>query len=183
MQHTRRGPTQLRFLAPGSLVLFGSCRKKARFVVDTVFVVGEFVDHSAQDWEQKLDGRISSTYRKVTVEPWYRGAVPDTRSHRLYFGATPPDPAGDLFSFVPCQPYDRNGNGFARPEVRIPGFTTGHLTQGKKMARDLSLTEIGELWKQVVRQMEDQGVSLGTYAMLPSQRKEQNVMQPRYPPK
>jgi hypothetical protein len=72
MQHTRRGPTQLRFLAPGSLVLFGSCREKARFVVDTAFVVGEFVDHSAQDWEQKLDGRISNTYRKVTVEPWYR---------------------------------------------------------------------------------------------------------------
>jgi hypothetical protein len=172
MQNTRRGPTQLRFLAPGSLVLFGSCREKARFVVDTVLVVGEFVDHSARDWEQKLDGRISSTYRKVTVEPWYRGAGPDARSHRLYFGATPQDPAGGLFSFVPCQPYDENRRGFARPEVRIPGFITPHLTQGKKIARDLSLAEIGELWEQVVGQVEDQGVSLGTYAELPSPREE-----------
>ena len=29
LRHTRRGPTQLRYLAPGSLVLFGSCRDKS----------------------------------------------------------------------------------------------------------------------------------------------------------
>jgi hypothetical protein len=89
-------------------------------------------DHSGQDWEQKLDGRIYSTYRKVTVEPWYRGSVPEAQSHRLYFGATPQDPAGQLFSFVPCQPYDQNRTGVARPEVRIPGFITPHLTQGNR---------------------------------------------------
>jgi hypothetical protein len=43
---------------------------------------------------------------------------------------------------------------------------------GKKIARDLSLAEIGELWGQVVRQIQDQGISLGTYAELPSQREE-----------
>lgn len=169
MQHTRRGPTQLRFLARGSLVLFGSCRDKSRFVVDTVFVVGDFVDHSARDWERKLDARVSTTYREVTLEPWYGGSPPDSQSHRLYFGATPQHPVGEMFSFFPCQPYDENGSGFARPEVQIPGFVTRHLTQGKKMARDLSLAEISELWQQVAHQVEEQGLSLGTYADLPAE--------------
>lgn len=172
LQHTRRGPTQLRFLSPGSLVLFGSCRDKSRFVVDTVFVVREFVDHSARDWEQKLDGRVSATYRNVTLEPWYRGSPPEEQSHRLYFGATSEHPLDEMFSFFPCQPYEENGRGFARPEVHIPGFITRHLMQGKKVARDLSLAEIGELWEQVARQVEAQGLALGTSAELPPLRQE-----------
>lgn len=172
LQHTRRGPTQLRFLAPGSLILFGSCREKSRFVVDTVFVVADFIDHSAEDWGETLDGRVSSTYRKVTLEPWYRGSPPEGQSHRLYFGATPEDPVGEMLSFFPCRPSEENELGFARPNVHIPGFITRHLTQGKKLARDLSLGEVGELWEQVVRQVEGQGLSLGTYAELPSQHEK-----------
>jgi hypothetical protein len=167
LQHTRHGPMQLRFLAPGSLVLFGSCREKSRFVVDTVFVVDDYVDHSARDWEETLEERISSTYRNVTLEPWYSGSVPEGQSHRLYFGATPERRVGEMFSFFPCRPYDGSDPGFARPEVHIPGFITRHLTEGKKMARDLSVAEVAELWEQVVRQVESQGLSLGTYAGLP----------------
>ena len=77
-----------------------------------------------------------------------------------------------MFSFFPCLPYDENGRGFARPEIQIPGFITRHLTQGKKMARDLSLAELRELWEQVVRQVQSQGLSLGTYAELPPEREE-----------
>lgn len=167
LQHTRLGPTQLRFLAPGSLVLFGSCREKSRFVADTVFVVSQHVDHAAGDWEEVLDGKVAGVYWKVTLEPWYRGSVPAGQSHRLYFGATPEEPVAGMFSFFPCGPYDHGERGFARPEIHIPGFITRHLTQGKKIARDLSLAEVGELWEQVVRQVESQGLSLGTYAELP----------------
>lgn len=170
LQHTRLGPTQLRFLAPGSLVLFGSCREKSRFVVDTVFVVRNHVDHGARDWEEALDGKVSGVYRKVTLEPWYRGSVPEGQSHRMYFGATPEEPVAGMFSFFPCSPYDQGERGFARPEIHIPGFITRHLTQGKKIARDLSLTEMGELWKQVVGQVESQGLALGTHAELPPKR-------------
>ncbi|MBA3366250.1 MAG: hypothetical protein H0U03_10780 [Actinobacteria bacterium] len=167
LQHTRRGPTQLRFLAPGSLVLFGSCREKSRFVVDTVLVVSDYLDHTPGDWQETVDGEVSTTYSRVTLEPWYRGAVPEVQSHRLYFGATPDRPVGEMFSFFPCRPYDETSRGFARPEINIPGFITSHLTQGKKIARDLSLAEMSELWKQVVRQVESAGLSLGTYAELP----------------
>jgi hypothetical protein len=119
-----------------------------------------------------LDGRVSATYRKVTLEPWYRGSPPEGQSHRLYFGATHEDPVGDMFSFFPCRPHEESGRGFARPEVHIPSFITRHLTQGKKLARDLSPATLGHLWEQVVRQVEEQGLSLGTYAELPSQRSE-----------
>lgn len=172
LQHTRLGPTQLRFLAPGSLILFGSCREKSRFAVDTVLVVSNYVDHSARDWEEALDGKVSGVYRKVTLEPWYSGSVPEGQSHRLYLGATPEEPVAGMFSFFPCRPYEASDLGFARPEIHIPGFITRHLTQGKKIARDLSLAEMGELWEQVVGQVEAQGLALGTYAELPPESGE-----------
>ena len=172
LQHVRRGPTQLRYLAPGSVVLFGSCRRKSRFVIDTVFVVDDYVDHGATDWRHRLERRISDTYRAVTIEPWYSGTLPEGQSHRLYFGAIPERPVGWTFSFFPCQPQDDRGRGFARPEVYIPGYVTRHLTQGKKIARDLTLAELGELWQEVVRQVEEQQLALGVRAELPPKRAE-----------
>lgn len=168
MQHTRRGPTQLRYLARGSVILFGSCHDRARFVVDTVFVVSHYVDHQAGNWRSRLDGRISETYREVTIEPWYRGAQPDNQSHRLYFGATPEQLVEGMFSFFPCQTHDKNGHGFARPTVDLPGYVTRSLTQGKKITVDLSLATLGEIWREVVRQIKAQGLLLGVRAELPS---------------
>lgn len=106
----------------------------------------------------------------VTLEPWYRASLPDGQSHRLYFGATPEEPIGEMFSFFPCQHYAKNCRGFARPEVCILDFVTPQLTQGKKIARDLSLGELGALWRTVVSQVEAQGFSLGTHAELPRAR-------------
>jgi hypothetical protein len=170
LQHTRRGPTQLRYLAPGSIVLFGSCRARSRFVLDTLLVVAGHVDHSAADARRVLDGRISATYRAVTIDPWYSGEIPEGQSHRLYFGATPQRCVGTTFSFFPCQPHGEGGRGFARPEVRIPGRITPHLTQGKKIARDLTLATLDDLWRDVVRQVEEQELALGVYAELPRKR-------------
>lgn len=171
LQHTKLGPTQLRNLMPGSLVLFGSCRQKNRFVIDTVFVVGEeHVDHGRDNRETQLRPAVSDTYWTVTGEPWYSGEVPLERSHRLYFGATPEEPTGGMFSFFPCKPLDPSGKGFARPQVEIPGFITRHLTQGKKIARDLNMTELHELWETVVAQVRGQGLKLGVFAELPPEQ-------------
>ncbi len=96
---------------------------------------------------------------------------------RRYFGATPKRPVGTTFSFFPCQPYDERGHGFARPEVRIPGYVTPQLNQGKKIARDLTLTQLGELWQEVVQQVLEQQLALGVYAKLPPKRKEEQAPQ------
>ncbi|MFI5010136.1 MAG: hypothetical protein ACHQDY_07665 [Solirubrobacterales bacterium] len=184
LQNTRRGPTQLRYLTPGSIVLFGSCRAKSRFLLDTVFVVAGHIDHGADDWRWVLEGRISRTYRKVTIEPWYRdppedlscrpdcGDRPEGERYRLYFGATPERPVGRTFSFFPCLPHDVGGRGFARPEIRIPGYVTPNLTQNKKISSDLTLATLEELWQEVVRQVQEQRLALGVHAELPSRREE-----------
>jgi hypothetical protein len=169
LQHTRLGPTQLRFLDHGSVILFGSCIAKSRFVIDTVFVVDDWLHHRETDWEETTAGRVSETYRKVTMEQWYANPLPEGWSHRLYFGATPEKPVDDMFSFFPCLDYD-DGEGFARPTIDISGRITPHLTQGKKITRDLSVAEVRGLWEAVVHQVEDQGLSLGVHADEPRLR-------------
>lgn len=171
MQHTSRGPTQLRYLAPGSLILFGSCRERSRFVIDTVFVVADYADHTPSDWRSRLDGRVSPTYRAVTIEPWYAKA-PHERSHRLYFGATPDQPVDGMFSFFPCKPLEDRDRGFARPEVQLPCYVTPSLTQGTKIAYDLEPPKLRDLWREVVRQVETHGLMLGVRAELPPKRTE-----------
>jgi len=167
MQHTRNGPTQLRYLAPGSVILFGSCQLRSRFVIDTVFVVTRSIDHSAADWERVLDDRVSRVYREVTLIPWYGSLLPDGQSHRLYFGATPENPIGGMFSFFPCQPSQPGGSGFARPEIVLPGRITPTLNQGTKITSDVRLDEMHRLWRQVADQVIAEGLALGTYAQLP----------------
>ena len=61
-------------------------------------------------------------------------------------------------------------SGFARPEIRVPGFVTPNLTQGKKIARNLGLAEVRELWEDVVQQVEVQGLALGVFAELDARR-------------
>jgi len=173
-QHRNGHATQLRNLAPGSLVLFGSCLQKSRFVIDTVFVVsGQHIDHTSRDYRQTLQPAVSDTYWTVTVEPWYAGERPPTESYRLYFGATVRRPIHGMYSFFPCQPYKADGGGFARPEIGIPGFITPHLTQGAKIARDLDMNKLRELWETVAGQVQRQGLMLGVFADLPPQSQRQ----------
>jgi hypothetical protein len=174
LQHSQRGPTQMRHLTRGLVILFGSCRARTRFVIDTVFVVDDMIEHSALNWRSQLDGWISDVYRTVTIEPWYRSPLPAGQSHRLYLGATPDLPVGGMFSFFPCRPFSNSSGGFARPEIQLPGYVTRSLTQGKKIARDLSIAEIGELWGAVARQVRDQGLSLGVAAQDPGASRSGN---------
>jgi hypothetical protein len=168
LQHTSRGETQLRHLTPGSVVLFGSCLQKSRFVIDTVLVVANYIDHSAQDYRDKVTGAVSSTYFRVTVAPWYGNPGETSRQvHRLYFGATYERNVEGMFSFFPCRPHDKALNGFARPEIFIPDFITRNLTQGKKIARLTNGAEAKELWDEVVTQVLKQGLLLGLRAELP----------------
>lgn len=172
MQHTKRGPTQLRLLERGSIILFGSCRGKRRFVLDTAFVIADSADHNAADHQKRLDGRISDTYRAVTIDPWYRATLPQGRSHRLYWGATRERPVCGMFSFFPCQRFAEGARGFERPEIQLPGFVTPSLTQGKIITRDVALADLADLWGHVAGQVERQALALGIHAELPPRRGE-----------
>jgi hypothetical protein len=167
MQHKQGRPTQLRRLARGSVVLFGSCLRKARFVLDTVFVVADHVDHTKRDYRDRLRGRVSEAYDAVTLSPWYGNMVERDKSHRLYDGATVEAPVAGMFSFVPCLPAEDAPRGFARPTIRIPGVISDAQCQGFKKNEQASLSAVRDLWEQVRRQVTEQGLMLGTGAALP----------------
>ena len=167
LQHTRRGPTQLRFLARGSVLLFGSAIERSQFVLDTVLVIDRWVDHSRLDFEA-LATVVSDTYWRATIEPWYSGQGGDEQSYRLYSGATYENPLNGMFSFFPCTTLAENRNGFARPEIRLPGLVTPTLTQGKRLNRGITAADVKASWAEVVHQVQAQGLSLGVYAELPT---------------
>jgi hypothetical protein len=176
LQHTKRGPTQLRFLARGSILLFGSCRERSRFVVDTVFVVDRWIDHGVTDFEEKLlQGAVSDAYASVTIGPWYSAHMPEDRSHRLYFGASPDRMVDGMYSFFPCLPAPTAPDGFPRPTIRLPGQITQQLLQGKKMTAISKPDEARALWGEVAEQVHSQRLMLGVNAELPSRRKEVNA--------
>lgn len=169
LQHTRRGPTQLRFLSPGSVLLFGSSIKRRKFVLDSVLVVNGYIDHQERDHAAALDGRISDVYRAVTIDPWYSGSGIDPRSYRLYYGATPGNAVEAMFSFFPASTLERHPSGFARPEISLDVITP-NLTQGKRLNPQRDITDVRRLWERVVEQVERADLLLGVRAELPPAR-------------
>lgn len=150
-------------------------------MLDTVFVVVDFVDHSRRDYRRKLAAVVSETYKAVTLGPWYGeasgcnatesnrscNALESEQTFRLYLGATPENPVAGMFSFFPCVASDRIARGFARPAIRIPGVITPTMTQNKRLNPRQSIDEIVPLWDEVVRQVLDEGLVLGVHAALP----------------
>jgi hypothetical protein len=178
-QRTLRGPTQLRYLKRGSVIMFGSCEQKRRFVLDTVFVVDRWIDHSRGNYRQVLSDAISEDYMGVTILPWYRQSEGDTvscaqsngdESWRLYFGASYQNPVEGMFSFFPCLPLQQSSQGFARPVITLLGAVTDNLYQSKKINRQKSTNDVTVLWDKVVAQVQKQGLALGVYAAMPPRR-------------
>ena len=171
-QNNRRGPTALQRLARGSVILFGSGRGRDRFVVDTVFVVADYVDWSLANYRERLEDVVPPEYFHSTVEPIaYEMKVRDltpSQTFRLYIGATFDRPYEGMYSFFPCRPYRQEAEtGFARPILRRPGIITDNLTQGQRLNPVPSASAAREIWEDVARQVLGQGLLLGVRADLP----------------
>lgn len=169
-QNTKIGPTQLRYLDRGSIILFGSCINKQRFVIDTVFIVDSWIDYMAANYAPQIVAAVSSIYLEVTLNPGCNGEDSKGQRRRLYFGATQQKPVDSMFSFFPCMPTERSPNGFMRPKIDMPDRITPHLTQGKKMTPISGGAQALALWNDVKVQVERQGLASGTYARLPEKR-------------
>jgi hypothetical protein len=174
-QNTKTGPTQLRYLENGSVILFGS-RVAGQFVVDTVFVVAKSKDYDIRCFKEQLNS-LPETYCDVTLKAWSkhncdlkRGAEPGQL--RFYWGATFDNPVDGMFSFFPCLPAEQSKNGFARPVIDLPDVITPNLQQGKRLNRRLTTEQINNYWNAVREQVESQGLWIGTFADRPKQRKE-----------
>lgn len=145
--------TRLRRLAAGSLILFGSSLA-GRFVLDTAFVVSNYVDYVRGEYADLLavvpeEYVHLSLHTQALIEP----SVP---TFRLYVGATAANPIDGMFSFVPCRPVMRGT--FTRPTVALDGLTQ-QLTQGKKFI-PMSSAEVQAAWAEVVRQVQAAGCAL-----------------------
>ncbi|MHB8376530.1 MAG: hypothetical protein ACYDEB_06190 [Dehalococcoidia bacterium] len=170
-QYTKHGPTQLRDIERGSVVLFGS-HKRGQFVLDTVLVVAGCVDHNAANYREIPGSRAPRAYADVTLAPLYGSSEPEAkdcnakpgRSHRLYWGATYDDPVDGMYSFFPCTSYEEHTRGFARPPLELPGIITNGMKQGFKLNRG---EDCETLWHRVTRQVTDHGLALGVWAEMP----------------
>jgi hypothetical protein len=161
------GPTFLRDLDVGSLILFGS-HKRGEFVLDTVLVVGASVLHDGESWQDAVADVVPDAYPDVTLRPsreWGGG-----EELRLYLGATPTDQVDGMFSFVPCKPASGAPSGFARPCINLGQLTTPELKMGAKATGNLAPERMRGVWSTVVEQVLEQGLELGTRFEVPEQR-------------
>jgi len=161
----------LRHLDPGSVIIFGSAQRPF-WVLDTVLVVRDHIDHDRDTYQDQLTGKVPDCYEDVVIHPTYTD--PDKTTRRLYRGATVDDPFDGMFSFFPCRPAGGNV-GFERPRIELPAeFFNAGLLQGAK-GHSLNAEPVGAptlkgLWQSIVEQILDQGLLLGTYAEVPPER-------------
>jgi hypothetical protein len=160
-------PVQLRFLLSGSIILFGSCAGD-RFLLDTVFVVRDFIDHDRGDYQDVLRGAVPQAYWTITLDRWYAGP-PDGRSFRLYRGASPANAVNGMFSFFPCRRADGEAtNGFRRPDLSGLSCVNPRLRQGWRATKLGDVAETADVWRSVRQAVLDQGCELGVHATIPS---------------
>jgi hypothetical protein len=162
----------------GSVIIFGSGFNdagEARWVLDTVFVVSDYVDHNISNYQDRLRDRVPPGYDQVVLGPTYEAHSPRRNlPRRLYIGATYDNPVNGMFSFFPCVAPGTD-QGFARPEIRLSSTLTGkhfnpRLRQGMKGQGNgaLTLGEIKMLWAEVCAQVRLNGCDLGIWADLPN---------------
>jgi hypothetical protein len=169
----QRPTNSLRWLASGSVILFGSRvggpHTESAFLLDTVLVVRDCIDHNAESFRRVLRGKVPDPYYAVTLEPWYAdgiGGSPEDVGYRLYQGATLETPVNGMFSFFPALPSDGNPRGFARPRIRHADVSD-KKPQGFKQTR-VTLDEAALFWRAVRDQVISADLWLGTSALMPA---------------
>lgn len=135
VDNTGKSHPTLTQLDSGSVILFGS-RKKIngswKFLLDTVFVVGDYRDYTDGSYVTNLARFIPTHYPLLTH--LYPSKNPHS-SKRCYKGATPEYPVDGMFSYVPCKIQEGNIiNGFERPIINIDGISSD-LLQGIKILK------------------------------------------------
>lgn len=165
-------PVQLRYLLPGSIILFGSCAGN-RFLLDTVFVVRDFIDHKRDDYRDVLRSAVPEAYWTVTLGPWY-ASPPDGRSFRLYRGASPENAVNGMFSFFPCRRADGPApRGFSRPDLSELSCVNPRLRQGWRATKLGDVAQAADVWHTVRQAVFAQGCELGVRAAIPSTASDQ----------
>ena len=159
----------MRQLGRGSVIVFGSM-KKPRWVMDTVLVIRDYVDYTAENYEAILKSEVPQSLWNATMATYQNTDFGSTQ--RLYRGATYDEPIDGMFSFFPCLPAE-TGVPFARPHIELPEeYFNPNLSQEAKGcavgASSLAKSTVRELWSCIARQIASQGLALGVMAKSPA---------------
>lgn len=163
----------LRQLGAGSVIVFGSA-KNEKWVLDTLLVVRDYIDHDWKTYEERLARNIPECFWHVTLAPTYQG-LDKKRQRRLYIGATHNNPVEEMYSFFPCMPAG-DTFGFARPSIELPSdYFSTRLRQGARgqglNSPSISVEKMQELWTSIVEQVLAQGLRLGVASDPPNECK------------
>ena len=165
-------------LAEGSVIAFGSCKMGVggewRWWIDTVFVVANSDSYPVSGADRVFKDRTSDVFSIVTGGPLsdnHEGGCATGERFRLYRGATPEDPVDGMFSFFPAKPAG-GGAGFPRPVIDLPGgyFNPRLCMAPKGVSRERSRDQLRSIWTDIVAQVREAELVLGTYAEVPPQR-------------
>lgn len=156
-QYNGGNPTVLHNLPEGSLILFGSNKRKQNrwvFMLDTVFVVGCSESFNSKQYK-KLQGKLGNDYgiyKAATLKPLSQ----ESNDFRLYFGKTYQDDK-NFFSFVPCK---EDGNVFGKFEITeslVPEMSYNSM-RNYKIIKDINPKEV---WKKIKDEVLKKKYSLG----------------------
>jgi hypothetical protein len=160
----------LKKLAAGSIVLFGRHSRAAgrpAFSLDTCLVVDRVEELRPRPFKRDTYG--GDVVADAVLSPLYSEGGGDGMA--LYFGEMRAFGGGSPFSFVPARLlHDRNEHLFARPQLAPTGplkdVVSPKKNQGIKSAL-ATLAKRDAIWQEVVRQVVQQGCSLGYRAAAP----------------
>lgn len=157
----------------GSLILFGSTsgskREDSFFQLDTVFVVGGYVDYDTSKPETLLkDPRVSKTYYNNVCQMGL--PLENSLQLRLYFGATYQDNK-EFYSFSPAKSYNDNEVGFPRIKLKDLDYITNNLNSSPK-SKIVNIKDVATFWKQIRDISRDQGCVEAVQFDMPQKKKK-----------
>jgi hypothetical protein len=156
--------TSLAKLDKGSLILFGSThgnsKPEAYFQLDTVFVVGDFIDYDVSDPEALSGIPGLETYRQIVYKMAFPSPAPKPIHLRLYYGATPESPISGMYSYSPAKIWDDDQHGFPRAPLRNRPFMTNNLNASPRSTK-VSNELVIDNWKSIRKTTRDAGLVEG----------------------
>lgn len=148
--------TGLAALDKGSVILFGSTSgrtaKNAFFQLDTVFVVGSYLEYRPCDPASlPQHPSISPDYLKAVFHMAFPGRNPNIPSGlklRLYLGATFASPENGMYSFAPARVAGKTAEGFPRVALKDLPYLTNNLNSAPKF-KNGNEAEILQFWQEI----------------------------------
>ena len=154
--------TQLGELEKGSIILFGSTISRKHggpyFVLDTVFVVGDYKAYHSKNAPSNLSGFVPNDYCDLMgFVNWN-----PSNDHICYRGATVNNPMNGMFSFVPCRPCSSGEVGFPRVVLTKADMKiiSDNLNAAPKFSDETDVSP-ASCWRQICNIVQKQGFELG----------------------